>query len=239
MLYAGSMTPKFDRALIPPEPTLSFELALWDLGTKYIAGIDEAGRGPLAGPVSAAAIILPEDPSLCRKLHGVRDSKQMSPADREYWANCLKKEALSFGTGFASPGEIDGLGIIPATRLAVQRALSTMPVLPQHLLLDYLQLPDVIIPQTSLIKGDARCLSIAAASILAKTARDALMCEMEAYYPGYGFAKHKGYATTEHLRALEQLGPCPIHRYSFSPIRQTPEDDLTPKDTHHPSEEEI
>jgi ribonuclease HII len=156
----------------------------------------------------------------------------MSPADREYWADFLKREAISFGIGFASSAEIDRLGIIPATHLAIQRALSAMPVHPQHLLLDYLQLPDVIIPQTSIVKGDARCLSIAAASILAKTARDALMCEMDTFYPGYGFAKHKGYATTEHLRALEQLGPCPLHRYSFSPIRQEPEGSLATGNTN-------
>jgi ribonuclease HII len=214
------MTPKFDPSLIPPEPTLDFELPLWDNGTKFIAGIDEAGRGPLAGPVSAAAVILPEDRSLCSKLRGVRDSKQMSPADREYWADFLKREAISFGIGFADPGEIDSLGIIRATRLAVQRALEAMQVPPQHLLLDYLQLPDITIPQTPIIKGDARCISIAAASILAKTARDSLMCEMETCYPGYGFARHKGYATPEHIGALERLGPCPIHRYSFSPIRR-------------------
>jgi ribonuclease HII len=238
MPYAAYMTHKFDRALIPSKPTLSFEISLWGSGTKLIAGIDEAGRGPLAGPVSAAAIILPEDPSLCQKLHGVRDSKQMSPADRESWADILKREAISYGTGFASPGEIDGHGIIPATLLAVQRALAAMPVCPQHLLLDYLQLPDVLIPQTALIKGDARCLSIAAASVLAKTARDALMCEMDLCYPGYGFAKHKGYATQEHLRALERLGPCPIHRYSFSPIRREPEDIPIPEYTAYSSEEE-
>lgn len=214
------MTLKFDPALIPPKPTLDFELPLWNTGTNLIAGIDEAGRGPLAGPVSSAAIILPEDISLCEKLYGVRDSKQMTPADREYWADFLKSEAISFGIGFASPDEIDLLGIIPATLLAVQRALAVMPVNPQHLLLDYLHLPDVRIPQTSIIKGDARCLSVAAASILAKTARDALMREMEGCYPGYGFARHKGYATQQHLEALEKLGPCPIHRYSFSPLRQ-------------------
>jgi ribonuclease HII len=220
------MTPKFDPALIPPEPRLDFEISHWDSGEKLIAGIDEAGRGPLAGPVSAAAIILPVDPSLCQTLNGVRDSKQMSPIDREYWADFLKREAVSFGVGFASPGEIDQFGIIPATRLAVNRALSAMAVQPQHLLLDYLQLPEVTIPQTSIIKGDARCLSIAAASILAKTSRDALMCEMDACYPEYGFTRHKGYATPEHLEAIERLGPCPIHRQSFSPFRQALQENL-------------
>jgi ribonuclease HII len=216
------MTPKLDLALIPPEPTLSFELPLWEMGAKFVAGIDEAGRGPLAGPVSAAVVIFPDDPSLCKRLHGVRDSKQMSPADREYWGNFLKKEVISYGTGFASSEEIDALGIVPATLLAVERALAIMPICPDHLLLDYLKIPAIQIPQTSIIKGDARSLSIAAASIFAKTTRDALMTEMDARYPGYGFARHKGYATPEHLRALERLGPCPIHRYSFAPIRQVP-----------------
>jgi ribonuclease HII len=218
------MTPKFDLALIPPQPTLSFELPLWEMGAKFVAGIDEAGRGPLAGPVSAAAVVFPDDPSLCIRLHGVRDSKQMTPVDREYWADFLKKELISYGTGFASSEEIDALGIVPATLLAVERALAVMPICPDHLLLDYLKIPAIQIPQTSLIKGDARSLSIAAASIFAKTTRDALMADMDARYPGYGFARHKGYATPEHLSALERLGPCPIHRYSFAPIRQAPGD---------------
>lgn len=221
------MTLKFDPLLIPAQPTLSFELPLWEGGIKYVAGIDEAGRGPLAGPVSAGAVILPCDPSICTRLHGVRDSKQMTPEDREYWANFLKGEAVSYGTGFASSEEIDMLGIVPATHLAVQRALSAMRVHAEHLLLDYIQLPQIPVPQTSITKGDARCLSIAAASILAKTTRDALMCEMDSRYPGYGFARHKGYATRAHLSALERLGPCPIHRYSFAPIRQKQEDDLS------------
>ena len=213
------MTAKFDPALIPPKPDLSFELPLWESGVRYIAGIDEAGRGPLAGPVCAAAVILTPDPSLPQSLQGVRDSKQMLPAQRAFWAETLKRKAASFGIGFASPAEIDRLGILPATLLAVERALARLTIQPEHLLLDHLKLPDRKTPQTSITKGDARSISIAAASILAKTSRDSLMCEMDSRYPAYGFAQHKGYATPAHLRALAETGPCPIHRYSFAPIR--------------------
>jgi ribonuclease HII len=130
------------------------------------------------------------------------------------------KEAVSYGIGFASPEEIDSWGILPATRLAIQRALDRLSIQPEHLLLDHLKLPDHPAPQTPITKGDARSLSIAAASILAKTSRDALMCEMDSRYPDYGFAQHKGYATPAHLRALAERGPCPIHRYSFAPLRK-------------------
>jgi ribonuclease HII len=214
------MTVKFDLTLLPPKPDLSFELPLWEAGFRHVAGIDEAGRGPLAGPVCAAAVILSPDPSIPHRLHGVRDSKQMSPAARGFWAELLMKEAVSYGIGFASPEEIDGWGILPATRLAIQRALDRLSIQPEHLLLDHLKLPDHPAPQTPITKGDARSLSIAAASILAKTSRDALMCEMDSRYPDYGFAQHKGYATPAHLRALAERGPCPIHRYSFAPLRK-------------------
>jgi ribonuclease HII len=213
------MTAKFDLSLIPPKPDLSFELPLWESGIRFIAGIDEAGRGPLAGPVCAAAVILTPDPALIERLDGVRDSKQMRPEDREFWAEVLRNEAFSYGVGFASPGEIDRSGILPATRLAIQRALEMLSIRPEHLLLDYLKLPENMTPQTAITKGDARSLSIAAASILAKTSRDALMCEMDSRYPTYGFVQHKGYATPAHLRALDKFGPCPIHRFSFAPIR--------------------
>jgi ribonuclease HII len=212
------MTAKFNTALLPPKPDLSFELPLWESGIRYIAGIDEAGRGPLAGPVCAAAVILFPNPSLPELLHGVRDSKQMHPTQREYWAEIIKNEAASFGIGFASPSEIDDSGILPATLLAVQRALKMLLIQPEHLLLDYINLPGNKTPQTALTKGDARSLSIASASILAKTSRDDTMCEMDTLYPAYGFAQHKGYATPAHLRALGEIGPCSIHRFSFAPI---------------------
>lgn len=210
------MVRKFDLSLVPPAPDLSFEAALWKRGVLPVAGIDEAGRGALAGPVAAAAVALPPNPSLVLELEGVRDSKQMTPAAREYWAERLKLEALAWGVGFASCTEIDVLGIVPATRLAAARALECLQVPVQHLLIDFLQLPDCSLPQTALVKGDARCLSIAAASVLAKTARDKLLYDLEEIYPGYGFAHHKGYATAGHYEALERLGPCEIHRRTFN-----------------------
>jgi ribonuclease HII len=206
---------KFDQDLVPASPDLSFEIALWESGVEKVAGVDEAGRGALAGPVAAAALILPANPEWCQILWGVRDSKQMTPAKRDYWAHRLKSVANGYGIGFASHQEIDTLGIVPATRLAVQRALDELLELPQHLLLDYLNLPDVLIPQTSLVKGDARSLAIAAASILAKTARDAWMRQVDHQFPDYGFAQHKGYGTLAHRRALAQFGPSPIHRRTF------------------------
>jgi ribonuclease HII len=207
---------KFDRSLLPPCPDLAFEMALWARGVRVIAGVDEAGRGALAGPVAAGAVILPNDPDLAASLSGVRDSKQMSPAGRAMWAERIRHLAVGYAVGYASNLEIDDLGIAPATRLAIERCLAGLALQPEHLLVDYLVLPAVLIPQTSLVKGDARSLSIAAASILAKTARDARMGELEDEYPGYGFSTHKGYGTVAHRRRLAQLGPCPIHRLSFN-----------------------
>ena len=214
------MPVKFDRSLLPAAPDLSFETELWASGLSRLAGIDEAGRGALAGPVAAGAVILPSEPSLVETLLGVRDSKEMTPASREYWAGRLQGLAVACGVGFASAREIDELGILPATRLAVQRALEQLSVSPQHLLVDYLELPGCRIPQTALVKGDARSLSIAAASILAKTARDALLRQLDSQYPGYIFAAHKGYGTAAHLAAIQRLGPCPIHRLSFAPFNK-------------------
>ena len=204
---------------IPTSPDLSFEVSLWEQGSEFVAGLDEAGRGALAGPVFAAAVIFPCNPGLESHLVGVRDSKQMTPSQREYWAEQLKIFALAWGIGAASHEEIDAVGILPATRLAMRRALEATQVCPQHLLLDYIQLPESPIPQTALVKGDRRSLSIAAASILAKTARDDLLRQLDKTYPEYGFASHKGYGTLAHRSALERLGPCSIHRYSFAPVR--------------------
>ncbi len=203
--------------LIEP-PDLSFESALWRAGCLHVAGIDEAGRGALAGPVAAAAVILPPDDAVARLLLGLRDSKQMSPMARAHWAVEVRRIALAWGVGFASAEEIDALGIVAATRLAAKRALERLSPQPEHLLVDYLSLPDEQIAQTSLVKGDARCYSIAAASVLAKTSRDALCEELEILYPGYGFARHKGYGTAAHLAALARLGPSPIHRRTFQPV---------------------
>lgn len=208
--------PAFDLSLLPPVPDLSFELALWEAGLSAVAGIDEAGRGALAGPVAAAAVILPPEAGMVMCLKGVRDSKQMTPSQREAAREKILQYAVTWGVGFATAEEIDQMGILPATRLAACRALGRLTPPPAHLLLDYLFLPEIPLPQTALIKGDCRSLSIAAASILAKTSRDALLRELEQTYPGYGFASHKGYGTQAHREALQRLGVSPVHRLSFT-----------------------
>jgi ribonuclease HII len=226
------MTPVRDPAKFP---TLNFEQALWKAGFKHVAGIDEAGRGAWAGPVCAAAVILPPDPELPHRLERVRDSKLMTPLARETWAPRIKEAALAWGVGFASSQEIDMLGILPATKLAATRALEKLddgprsmdhPLIPDHpiadhllpdyLLTDFLLFPYIELPQTALVKGDRLSLSVAAASVLAKTARDALMRELDCKYPGYGFARSKGYGTQFHQEAIRRLGLCEIHRRSFS-----------------------
>jgi len=196
-------------------PDLSQECALWAAGVVHAAGVDEAGRGAWAGPVSAGAVILPPDPAVLERLVGVRDSKQMTARQRGAWAEHIRKEAAAWGVGFASAVEIDALGILPATRLAMQRALAALNIPPQHLLIDAVRLRSVPLPQTCLIRGDATCLSIAAASVLAKTARDALLTALETEFPGYGFAQHKGYGTEEHREAILKLGRSAVHRDSF------------------------
>jgi len=213
------MTPKVDPARIPAIPHLGLEELLWQAGNRYIAGIDEAGRGALAGPVAVAAVILPPRTSIAQELRGVRDSKQMTPAQRAYWRLAIREAAADFGVGLACAQEIDALGILPATRLAAARAVAALSIVPEHLLLDYLPLPDLPIPQTSLPKGDRISLSIAAASVLAKTGRDAILSELHEQYPAYGFARHKGYGSAAHCAAIAQLGPSPVHRLSFAPCK--------------------
>lgn len=213
------MRPRLDPAEIPLLPDLRFETALWQKGVLQVAGIDEAGRGCWAGPVSASAVILPPNPEIFTTLQGVNDSKKLRPDQRATWSSVIKKIAMAWGVGFASVEEIDQYGIVPATRLAVKRALSELQILPAHLLLDYLTLPDLCIGQTSLIKGDARSLSIASASILAKTSRDTFMTELAREYPQYGFDAHKGYGTAAHRSALSKFGRTPLHRCSFKPVK--------------------
>ena len=216
---AMSPRKKFDRSLLPDRPDLTFEQKLWDEGLCFIAGVDEAGRGALAGPVAAGAVILPSDHSdLAEQLHGVRDSKVMRPKDRDAWSLVIKDIAVAWGVGFASAHEIDRIGIVPATYLAVKQAMAQVKCSVEHILVDYLTLPEVAVSQTPLVKGDARSLSIASAAILAKTSRDALLIQMDAEFPGYGFASNKGYGTGEHRRAIEKLGPCEQHRRSFTPV---------------------
>jgi len=200
---------------IPKSPTLDFETNIWSKGVKLVAGLDEAGRGALAGPVSVAVVILPPKLEVLQALPGVRDSKVMRPAQRLYWARRIKAVAECYGVGFSCAEEIDTGGIMAATRLAACRAVECLPVYPEHLLIDFIDIPELPIEQTSLVKGDARSLSIASASILAKTERDALLFQFDAQFPEFGFGKHKGYGTQAHRQALARFGPTPIHRNSF------------------------
>jgi ribonuclease HII len=199
------------------EPDTSFESRLWRAGLLHVAGLDEAGRGALAGPVAVGAVILPAmKRRLSRALAGVRDSKLMTPLERESLAPRIQEIALAWSVGFAAAEEIDSLGIVHATRLAALRALGELSIWPHYLLTDFrLELPELDLHQTALVKGDTRCLSIAAASVLAKTARDRLMCELDMCYQGYGLGQHKGYGTQAHRSALERLGVSPVHRRSF------------------------
>lgn len=198
-------------------PDTLFESQFWNSGILHIAGLDEAGRGALAGPVAVGAVILPQDePLLSQTLDGLRDSKQMTALERELLAPRIKDVARAWSVGFASADEIDSDGIVCATRLAALRALHGLSFRPQYLLTDFrLELPQLEISQTALVKGDALCLSIAAASVLAKTARDDLMQKLDSAYQGYGLGKHKGYGTQSHRSALRRLGSSPIHRKSF------------------------
>ena len=202
----------------PQAPTYDEERLLFDQGYSLVAGMDEVGRGPLAGPVVVGLAILPTKPQ-GSWVGLIRDSKQLTPLQREDAFAALHRQASTLEVGVCSPGEVDELGIVGATRLAMHRALSSAALLPQYLLLDAFPLPNVDIPQKAIIKGDVKCLSIAAASIVAKVTRDRLMRLEEEAHPGYGFARHKGYGTREHIRNLQLLGPCPIHRRSFAPVR--------------------
>lgn len=212
------MRQKGELLLLPSHPDLSFEKILWKAGYPYLAGIDEAGRGAWAGPVAAAAVIFHAVDVMPVLLEQVNDSKKLSAKQRELLSLEIKAYAACWGVGFASADEIDSIGILPATRLAMKRAVSSLAIFPVHLLLDYVKIPDVAIPQTSLVKGDARCVSIAAASILAKTARDHVMIEQDELHPGYGWSSNKGYGTAAHRSSIQSLGLTPIHRRSFRPM---------------------
>jgi ribonuclease HII len=186
---------------------------------RRVAGIDEAGRGPLAGPVVAAAVILRPG----RPIEGVADSKVLSAEERAALNIVIRREALCFGIGWADRAEIDALNILQATFLAMRRALLAMPLTPDHVLVDGNRLPHLggfgkTLTARAIVRGDARMPSISAASILAKTARDNYMIQMDTLYPAYSFAEHKGYCTPDHQRRLELHGPCPLHRRSFAPV---------------------
>jgi len=195
---------------------LAFETPLWEAGVERIAGVDEAGVGPLAGPVVAAAVILPRT----LRPRGLDDSKRLDEPARDRLAAEVKAGAVAWGVGIASHLEVDSLNVYRAGLLAMRRAVEALAPAPQHLLVDARRVPGVPFPQEGIVKGDARSLSIAAASVIAKTTRDALMLEAEARFPGYGFARHKGYGAPEHLEALRRLGPCELHRRSFAPVRE-------------------
>jgi len=199
------------------KPSFRFERAAARHGAKIVAGVDEAGRGPLAGPVVAAAVILPDG----FKLSGLNDSKQLSAGQRdEFFLTLTTDPRVRFGVGIVDAEWIDRINILQATHRAMAEALRSLPVQPDHVLVDGLPVKSLTIPQTALVKGDARRFSIAAASVIAKVTRDRMMLELHTRYPAYGFDQHKGYPTPEHLAALRAHGPCPVHRRTFGPVRE-------------------
>ena len=198
-------------------PTLAREQALWATGCRYIAGIDEVGRGPLAGPVVAAAVILRADRP---PIEGLRDSKTLTAKQREKLATVVRAEALSWGVGAATPLEIDRINILRATALAMRRAVALLSVVPDHLLVDGNPIPELQLEHEALVKGDRSCLSIAAASVLAKQTRDHLMMLLGERYPEFRWTHNMGYGTADHLAAIDSNGVTPHHRRSFTPVSQ-------------------
>jgi ribonuclease HII len=194
---------------------LRYESALWAAGVLRVAGVDEAGMSPLAGPVSAAAVVFAPG----ARIPGIDDSKKLDAEARERLASEIKKTAVAWSVGFAEVEEIDTINIYWASRLAMRRAIDGLAIAPEHVLIDGRRLKALQLPQQPIIKGDCKSFTIAAASILAKTARDTLMHKLDAEHPGYGFTRHKGYPVREHLAALERLGASAIHRRSFGPVR--------------------
>jgi ribonuclease HII len=198
---------------------LRFEKLLWSKGVSLVAGIDEAGRGPLAGPVVAAVAVLPARFSMA----ALNDSKQLAEDFREELFEALTANGalVCYGIGIAEPAEIDRFNILRATFLAMQRAIAALPMQPEHLLIDGLPVPVFQQPQTAIVGGDGKSKSIAAASVIAKVTRDRMMRKWHSEFPQYSFDRNKGYGTREHLESLQIHGPCPIHRRSFAPVSQT------------------
>lgn len=200
---------------LPPTAPAHIERRLRDDGRRLIAGVDEAGRGCLAGPVVAAAVIMPADPP----IPGVTDSKLLSAAQRERLASEIRAAAVSYAVGVVSAGEIDATDIVLATHRAMRTALEQLAPAPDFIVVDGRPVPGLLAPCENVVGGDRLCYSIAAASIVAKVHRDGLMLDLDALYPGYGLARHKGYGTHEHRAAIARLGPCPIHRMTFAPLK--------------------
>lgn len=202
-------------------PTLDLELHLYGQGHSLVAGIDEVGRGPLAGPVVAGAVILPFDATpLPTWLQQIDDSKKLTARQRGTASKDIHQKALGVGLGMSNPKEVDELGILKATKLAMLRAIEALPLEAQYLIIDFMPLTESELPFTAVVGGDSLSYSIAAASIVAKVFRDRLMVCENTTYPGYGFDMNKGYGTKEHLLSLQRLGPSPIHRFSFAPVRR-------------------
>jgi ribonuclease HII len=206
---------------------LGIERKYWDEGLVRVAGVDEAGRGPLAGPVVASAVVLSVEFAQLEEhglLEGLTDSKKLSESRREGFAEILRSSAcVEIGIGISGTAEIDRLNILNATHLAMARAVRDLPSLPELILVDGLAVKGLPRPSVPIVRGDSKSLSIAAASIIAKTTRDARMRELDTVYPQYGFAAHKGYGTRAHIQALYEHGPSPEHRRSFSPVREAEE----------------
>jgi ribonuclease HII len=198
----------------PRSAPYRYEAQAWRTGLSRVAGVDEAGRGPLAGPVVAAAVIIASD----RRIKGLADSKLLPPARREELFHAIRERALAVGVGVVDHATIDRINILQATKQAMAEALAELAMVPELVITDFVALPALPCPQKNLVAGDRRCASVAAASIVAKVTRDRLMVEADRRFPEYGFARHKGYATAAHLAALDTHGPCPIHRRSFSGV---------------------
>ncbi len=198
-------------------PTLDSERELAAAGYACVAGVDEVGRGALAGPVFAAAVVVPSGADFAW-LPLVRDSKQLSPRQRERLFQRMLGDGLPMGLGQVPHSVVDQIGVVGATRLAMSRAVEDLPAAPDFLMIDALTLPGARFPQRGIVRGDQTCVSIACASVVAKVSRDRYMVELDALYPGYGLADHKGYGTCRHMNCLRQLGPSPIHRRSFAPV---------------------
>ena len=199
-------------------PTLAREREHWACGELCVAGVDEVGRGAWAGPIVAAVVVLPADPAIAGDLRGVRDSKVVPPPERARLAALIRDRALTTTVGTAPAALVDRAGVLRATAHAMNEALASLERAPDHVLVDGLHVRGLVCPQTPIVRGDACCLSIAAASIVAKVTRDRWMAELDAIYPGYGFGGHKGYGTPAHRAALCRLGPCPVHRLSYAPV---------------------